>query len=106
MLKNTPHHGSKGRTMTARKTTALTVRLPTSLYDKGKALAELRDTSHNELLTDALKALVSQEEQAALYASFSEVGGDGSNDIGFALAAQSEVLDGLGSGCTPIDHGV
>jgi hypothetical protein len=92
--------------MTARKTTALTVRLPTSLYNKGKVLAELRSTSLNELVTDALGALVSQEEQAALYASFSEVGDDGSNDLDFALAAQSEVLDGPGSGRTPIDRGV
>jgi hypothetical protein len=93
--------------MTARKTTALTVRLPTSLYDKGRVLAELRKTSLNELVTDALGALVSQEEQAALYASFSEVGGDALlNDIDSACAAQSEVLDGSGPGFTPIDHGV
>ncbi len=93
--------------MTARKTTALTVRLPTTLYDKGRVLAELRKTSLNELVTDALGALVAQEEQAALYASFSEVGGDALlNDIDFVLAAQSEVLDGPGSGFTPIDHGV
>lgn len=73
---------------------ALTVRLPTALYERVRALAELRDTSLNSLLTDALNTAVSQQEQAMLFAAFSEVGADGDlTSVEFATSAQREVLD-------------
>lgn len=91
--------------MATHETTALTVRLPTSLYEKGKALAEQRNISLNELLLDALGAAISREEQAALFAAFSEVGADaGLSDVDFAMAAQREILDGSDLGRTVIDH--
>ena len=91
--------------MVALRTTALTVRLPTTLYERGRALAMQRNTSLNELLTDALGAMVSQEEQTALFVAFSEVGADtGLSDVDFALAAQRDVLDGPGPSCTAVDH--
>lgn len=85
--------------------TALTVRLPTTLYERGRTLALQRNTSLNELLTDALGAVVAQEEQAALFAAFSEVGADaGFSDVDFALVAQRDVMDGSDPNRTAVDH--
>jgi len=91
--------------MAAHRTTALTVRLPTTLYERGRALAEQRNTSLNELLTAALGAVVSQEEQAALFAAFTEVGADTVlSGVDFALPAQREILDVSEACRTATDH--
>jgi len=91
--------------MKAHATTALTVRLPTALYEKGKALAEQQNMSLNELLIAALGTVVSRQQQEALFAAFSEVGADADlNNVDFAMAAQREVLDGSDHSRTVIDH--
>lgn len=81
--------------MPADKAKALTVRLPTDLYERGKTVMERRNTTLNELVIEGLAHVVAEEEEAALFAAFGEVGADATmGDVSFSWAAQQETVRG------------
>jgi len=76
-------------------TKALTVRLPSGLYQAGADAARRRNVSLNALIRDGLTALLKEEEYARLYDAFGELGEDAEgSDVEFAIAAQREVVNG------------
>lgn len=95
VLNYAPHYGSKGRTISADKPKALTVRLPADLYERGKTVIERRKTTLNELVIEGLAQVVAREEEAALFEAFGEVGADAAmGDVSFSWAAQQETVCG------------
>ncbi|MBU2602697.1 MAG: hypothetical protein KKA32_11125 [Actinobacteria bacterium] len=81
--------------MPADKAKALTVRLPADLYERGKTVVERRNITLNELVIEGLELVVAEEEEAALFAAFGEVGADATmGDVSFSWAAQQETVSG------------
>jgi hypothetical protein len=106
VLLHAPYDGSKGRTMSADKPKALTVRLPADLYDRGKKVTERRNTTFNELVIEGLALVVAGEEEAALFEAFGEVGADATmGDVSFSWAAQQDTVCGRppDEHATPLD---
>lgn len=73
-------------------TKALTVRMPTGLYEASAAMAKRRKVSLNALVQQGLSGLLKTEEYARLYEAFGELGEDTEeSDVEFAAHAQWEV---------------
>lgn len=72
-----------------------TVRLPRSIYERAAGLAKARGRSMNCLVQDALRLLDSQESEKRLFDEFTRIAdsNEEENDVGFALAAQGEILE-------------
>ncbi|HEY3416086.1 MAG TPA: hypothetical protein VGM23_04290 [Armatimonadota bacterium] len=72
---------------------ALTVRLPAELYRESRKVAESRHISMNTLVQESLSSAVKVAEEERLYAAFTQVGQDMTeNDVEFAHEAQWEAV--------------
>ncbi len=68
---------------------SVSLRLEGSVYRRASELAEKRNVSLNNVLTQALLLFLEQEEQERLFDGFTQLGDEA--EVEFARAAQAEV---------------
>jgi len=75
-------------------THTLSVRLPSSLYEEGRQIAEARHTSMNALLQEGLQTIIFETKERQLFEAFGEAGREREDsDVEFAVQAQREVVE-------------
>jgi len=71
----------------------VSIRLPRGLYQRSREIAAKRGTSMNALVQEGLQMIVRNEQEKALYDSFTLLGKDAQEaSVDFAFEAQSEVV--------------
>lgn len=68
------------------------LRLPADLLTATKALAERQNKSVNAVVVESIERTIRDDEDLALYDSFTLLGRDAESDVEFAVGAQSEAV--------------
>ena len=68
------------------------LRIPAELLTATQALAARRSKSVNALVVESIERTLREDEDKALYDSFTLIGRDTESDAEFAVEAQSEVV--------------
>jgi hypothetical protein len=80
--------------MEATLTRQVTLRLPDTLYQSVKQLAQERRASINQLAQESLEKLAQEHLAAQMRAAYDALGADAESDVEPFFAAQSEAVGG------------
>ena len=71
------------------KKIALTLRLPSDMYEEVKGIANRKGKSFSGYIRELLEKILKEEKKKMLFDAFSQIGND---DVEYAFEAQKEVM--------------
>ena len=75
-------------------TPVISIRLEDSVYEETKLIARRRAVSMNALVERALRKEIKLDQEGEMYEAATLLGQDADSEVGYAVAAQAEIVMG------------